>query len=602
MLYIRNMLLLGLSCGLLCLPGPLSAQEPGEIENEVTRLRALFDQAWEYELASNPQMASSMGDARYNHLWQDLSIKALTEGHLAEGQFLVQLSGIHRDRLPEEEQLNYDLFQQTYQQRLDAWQYQTWLMPVNQRGGVQTADQLADAMRFTTIKDYANWIARLRAVGVLVEQNIELMQQGVVDGWVQPRVIMQRVPAQIEIQIVSNPVDSGFYRPFLNFPDSISSEDQERLRQMARKSITEVVVPAYKKLQDFFVNQYLPACRDTVGAWALPDGRNFYEFRTRLYTSTDMTPDEVHQRGLEEVQRIRGQMQEIIDELEFEGSFKDFLEFLRTDPQFYYQDPEQLYQAYLATAKRIDPELVNLFGRLPRNPYGVRPIPEASAPDTTTAYYMPGAADGSRAGYYYVNLYRPETRPKYEIEVLTVHEAMPGHHLQISLAQELGEIPKFRRYQGATAFVEGWGLYSESLGSELGLYKDPYSRFGQLTYEMWRAVRLVVDTGIHYRGWSRQQAIDFFMENAAKSELDIVNEIDRYIAWPGQALAYKIGEIRIKELREAASTRLGDAFNIKEFHDVLLGAGALPLDLLSRRIDHWIVTRLAEENSRSPTP
>jgi len=602
MLYIRKMLLLGLLCGLFCLSGSLSAQDPGEIENEVTRLRALFDQAWEYNLESNPEMASRMGDARYNHLWPDLSIKALTEIHLAEGQFLVQLSGIHRDLLPEEEQLNYDLFQQAYQQRLDAWQYQTWLMPVNQRGGVQTADQLADALRFTTIKDYANWIARLRAVGVLVEQNIELMQQGMVNGWVQPRVIMQRVPAQIEIQIVSNPVDSGFYKPFLNFPDSISSEDQERLRQMARKSITEVVIPAYRKLQEFFVNQYLPACRDTVGAWALPNGRNFYEFRTHLYTSTDMTPDEVHQRGLEEVQRIRGQMQEIIDELKFEGSFKDFLEFLRTDPQFYYQDPEDLYQAYLATSKRIDPELVNLFGRLPRNPYGVRPIPEASAPDTTTAYYMPGAADGSRAGYYYVNLYRPETRPKYEIEVLTVHEAVPGHHLQISLAQELGEIPKFRRYQGATAFVEGWGLYSESLGSELGLYKDPYSRFGQLTYEMWRAVRLVVDTGIHYRGWSRQQAIDFFMENAAKSELDIVNEIDRYIAWPGQALAYKIGEIRIKELREIASTRLGDAFNIKEFHDVLLGAGALPLDLLSKRMDQWIVTRLAEENSKSPTP
>jgi uncharacterized protein (DUF885 family) len=602
MFYIRNLLLLGLLCGLFCVPGSLSAQEPATSETEVSRLRALFDQAWEYGLESNPQMASSMGDTRYNHLWPDLSIKALTEIHLAEGQFLVQLASINRDLLPEEEQLNYDLFQQSYQQRLDAWQYKTWLMPINQRGGVQTADQLADALRFTTIKDYANWIARLRAVGVLVDQNIELMQQGMADGWVQPRIIMQRVPAQIETQIVTDPADSGFYRPFLNFPDSISSEDQDRLQQMARKSIAEVVVPAYKKLQTFFVNQYLPACQDTVGAWALPDGRNFYEFRTRLYTSTDMTPDEVHQRGLEEVQRIRGQMQGIIDELEFKGSFRDFLEFLRTDPQFYYQDPEELYQAYLATAKRIDPELVNLFGRLPRNPYGVRPIPEASAPDTTTAYYMRGAADGSRAGYYYVNLYRPETRPKYEIEVLTVHEAVPGHHLQISLAQELGEIPKFRRYQGATAFVEGWGLYSESLGSQLGLYKDPYSRFGQLTYEMWRAVRLVVDTGIHYRGWSRQQAIDFFMENAAKSELDIVNEIDRYIAWPGQALAYKIGEIRIKELRETASTRLGDAFNIKEFHDVLLGAGALPLDLLSKRMDHWIVTRLAEENSKTATP
>jgi uncharacterized protein (DUF885 family) len=596
--YTRNLLLIVL----FFLAWPLCAQEPGESARETDRLHALFDQAWEYGLERNPQMASRMGDARYGHLWQDMSLKGLSEDHLADGQFLVQLSGINRDLLPEEEQLNYDLFQQTYQQRVDAWLYRTWLMPINQRGGVQTADQLADALRFTTIKDYANWIARLRAVSVLVDQNIELMQQGIADGWVPPRVIMQRVPVQIEKQIVGNPVDSGFYRPFLNFPESISSEDREQLRQIARKSITEVVVPAYRKLHAFFVNQYLPACRDTVGAWALPDGRAFYDYRTRFYTSTDMTPDQVHQRGLQEVQRIRAQMQEIIDQLGFAGSFNDFLEFLRTDPQFYYQDSEQLYQAYLATSKRIDPELVNLFGRLPRNPYGVRPIPEASAPDTTTAYYMPGAADGSRAGYYYVNLYRPETRPKYEIEVLTVHEAMPGHHLQISLAQELGEIPEFRRYQGATAFVEGWGLYSESLGSELGLYKDPYSRFGQLTYEMWRAVRLVVDTGIHSRGWSRQQAIDFFMENAAKSELDIVNEIDRYIAWPGQALAYKIGEIRIKELREIASTRLGAAFNIKEFHDVLLSAGALPLDLLGKRMDRWIIAKLAEEDSRSSPP
>ncbi|HSD71084.1 MAG TPA: DUF885 domain-containing protein, partial [Woeseiaceae bacterium] len=308
--------------------------------------------------------------------------------------------------------------------------------------------------------------------------------------------------------------------------------------------------------------------------------------------TTSMTPEEIHRLGLSEVQRIRGEMQLIIDELEFAGNFEDFLEFLRTDPQFYYETPEQLFDAYLAICKRIDPELVKLFGVLPRMPYGLRPIPDNIAPDTTTAYYSRPAADGSRAGYYYVNLYKPEVRPKYEMEVLSVHEAVPGHHLQIALQMELGDMPDFRRYSGFTAFTEGWGLYSESLGYDLGLYKDPYSRFGALTYEMWRAVRLVVDTGMHYKGWTRQQAIDFFKANAAKTELDIINEIDRYIGWPGQALAYKIGQLKILELRRNAEQTLGDAFDIREFHDALLGGGALPLEVLETRMHRWLAAQI----------
>ncbi|TDJ42485.1 MAG: DUF885 domain-containing protein, partial [Gammaproteobacteria bacterium] len=331
----------------------------------------------------------------------------------------------------------------------------------------------------------------------------------------------------------------------------------------------------------------------SIGLSELPNGSAHYELLTRSFTTTHMTPDDIHRLGLEEVKRIRDEMELVITEVEFDGSFQEFLIFLRTDPQFYFENPDDLYEAYLATSKRIDPELVKLFGILPRMPYGVKPIPDSIAPDTTTAYYSRPAADGSRAGIYWVNLYRPEVRPKYEIEVLSVHEAMPGHHLQISLQQELRNVPNFRRYLGFTAFVEGWGLYSERLGYDLGLYKDPYSRFGQLTYDMWRAVRLVVDTGIHYRGWTRQQAIDFFKDNAAKAEHDIVNEIDRYIANPGQALAYKIGQMKILTLRARAERQLGDDFDVRAFHDELLGGGALPLDLLEQRMDAWLATAAA---------
>ena len=305
-----------------------------------------------------------------------------------------------------------------------------------------------------------------------------------------------------------------------------------------------------------------------------------------------MTPDEIHRLGLDEVARIRAEMMEVIDEVGFEGNFEDFLGFLRTDSRFYYDSPDELFDAYLAICKRIDPQLVRLFGKLPRMPYGLRPIPENIAPDTTTAYYNRPAADGSRPGYYYVNLYRPDVRPKYEMEVLSVHEAVPGHHLQIALQMELPDMPAFRRYSGFTAFTEGWGLYSESLGYDLGLYTDPYSRFGALTYEMWRAVRLVVDTGMHYKGWSRQQAIDFFKANAAKTELDIVNEIDRYISWPGQALAYKIGQLKMLELRAKAEQALGPRFDIRRFHDALLAGGALPLEVLETRMNRWLTEEL----------
>ena len=558
---------------------------------------ALLDEAWEWHLAENPMVASRAGDRRYNTEWRDVSLTAIEQRHLQRRDFLRRVYAIDRAALPEADKLNYELFRRDLQRRVDEHQFKGFLMPFSQRGGVQNLDNQANQLRFESVGDFEDWLARMDKIDTVVDQTIEVANRGIERDFVLPRILMERIPEQIAVQLVEDGEESPFYRTFETMPDSITAKDQERLRKAAIKTIEDTVVPAYRKLARYFEKTYLPATRETVGLSSLPNGSAWYEFLARRYTTTVMTPDEIHRTGLEEVKRIRGEMQQIIDELGFEGDFQDFLTFLRTDPQFYYDNPDDLYEAYLATSKRIDPELVKLFGTLPRMPYGVKPIPDAIAPDTTTAYYSRPAADGSRAGIYWVNLYKPEVRPKYEIEVLSVHEAMPGHHLQLAIQQELGDMPDFRRYTGFTAFVEGWGLYSESLGYDLGLYKDPYSRFGALTYDMWRAVRLVVDTGIHYKGWTRQQAIDFFKDNAAKTEHDIVNEIDRYIVMPGQALAYKIGQLKILSLRAQAEATLGDDFDVREFHDVLLGAGALPLGILQRRMDDWLAEQLA---ARSP--
>ena len=553
---------------------------------------ALLDEAWEWQLKENPMMASGLGDRRFNDQWTDNSIQAIKRRQDETREFLRRVYAIDRNALSEEDQLNYELFRRSLQNRADLFKFDGHLIPFYQRGGVQNLDSNTSRLRFVTVKDYEDWIARLDQIDVVIKQSIELAEGGRKAGMMSPKILMERIPNQIAPQLVDDPEESPFYKVFVEMPDTISDEDQTRLRAQARSVIEETILPAYRELNEYFVDTYLPNSRDTIGLSELPNGNEWYELRARQFTTTQMTPDEIHRIGLDEVARIRGEMQKIIDSLDFGGSFQDFLVFLRTDPQFYYDTPDELYQAYLATSKRIDPELVNLFGKLPRMPYGVKPIPDSIAPDTTTAYYSRPAADGSRAGTYWVNLYKPEVRPKYEIEVLSVHEAMPGHHLQLALQQELGDMPNFRRFMGFTAFVEGWGLYSESLGPDLGLYKDPYSQFGALTYEMWRAVRLVVDTGMHYKGWTRQQSIDFFKDNAAKTELDIVNEIDRYIGWPGQALAYKIGQLKIKQIRGRAETELGDDFDVRAFHDELLGAGALPLDLLEQRMDAWLEAQL----------
>ena len=479
--------------------------------------QALLDEAWEWQLASEPMLASRLGDRRFNQAWRDDSLDAVEARHLARRGFLRQLLKIDGSALSEANKLNYELFRRELTGSIERQRFGGQLLPFSHRGGIQNLESRADLLRFDTADDYRDWLARMTQVDALVEQTIALAEAGIEAGLTAPRALMERLPAQLEVQLVDEPADSPFFAIFAALPESLTPTQREELRGDALDTIDAVVLPAYRRLATWFEKVYLPASRGSIGLSSLPGGAEWYEFLAREYTTTRMTPDEIHRLGLDEVRRIRDDMTAIIEEVGFDGSFADFLEFLRTDPQFYFDDPDALYEAYLATCKRIDPELVKLFGTLPRMPYGVRPIPDSIAPDTTTAYYTRPAADGSRAGIYWVNLYRPEVRPTYEIEVLSVHEAMPGHHLQLALQQELNDMPNFRRFSGFTAFTEGWGLYSESLGYDLGLYTDPYSRFGALTYEMWRAVRLVVDTGIHYRGWTRDQAIEFFKDNAAKT-------------------------------------------------------------------------------------
>ena len=551
----------------------------------------LLDEHWAWILAHSPLLASSLGDRRYNQAWDDNSLSGIERRHVETRDFLRRVYAIDRASLSAADQLNYELFRRLLQDAVDEHQFQAYLLPFDHQGGVQNLDSITNRLRLTTVKDYDDWLARLGKIDEVIDQTIELAERGRKQGIVSPAVLMQRIPDQLSVQLVEFAADSPFFEPFASLPESFPAADRERLRAAATDTIEKTVLPAYRKLDRYFNRKYLPAARASIGLSELPNGSAWYEHRSRSFTTTKLSPDEIHRIGLNEVRRIRDEMQQVIDEVGFDGSFEEFLTHLRTDPQFYFDNAEDLYTEYLATTKRIDPQLVKLFGRLPRMPYGVEPVPDSIAPDTTTAYYNRPAADGSRAGIYYVNLYRPEVRPKYEIEVLSVHEAVPGHHLQLALQQELEDLPDFRRFMGFTAFVEGWGLYSERLGYDLGLYEDPYSRFGQLTYDMWRAVRLVVDTGMHYKGWTRQQAIDFFKDNAAKTEHDIVNEIDRYIAWPGQALAYKVGQLKILQIRSRAEVQLGDDFDIRAFHDELLGAGALPLDLLEQRMDKWLAAQ-----------
>jgi len=560
-----------------------------KLSNQTEKLNRFFEIYWDYQMRTYPTFATYMGVSDYNHRWIDISLEAYDQRNEDLRTFTKAIKKFDRSKLDDTSRLNFDLFKRTIDTNIESIPYKNEYMPVNQMGGFHlSVPRVLKMMPASNLKDYENILARLGGVPAQIDQIIVLLEKGLAEGITPPKITLRDIPQTIENLIAAETEESVFFTPFKKFPEMIGPDKQNELKQKAKIVIIEKVYPAYQKLHDYFVEKYLPRTRDPIGLSSLPNGKVWYEYNIKYYTTTNLTAKEIHEIGLKEVKRIRNEMESIIKSTGFKGSFSEFTEFLRTDPQFFFDTSDELLAAYRDIAKRIDPELVKLFGKLPRLPYGVIAVPSYSEKSQTTAYYNGGSLEAGRPGYFYANTYDLKSRPKWEMEALTIHEAVPGHHLQIALAQEMENVPKFRNMSSYTAFVEGWGLYSESLGEELGMYKDPYSKFGQLTYEMWRAIRLVVDTGMHAFGWTRQQAIDYFIQNSAKTEHDITVEIDRYIVWPGQALAYKIGELKIKEMRKKASDALGEKFDIRGFHDAVLGNGAVPLDLLELQINEWI--------------
>tara|TARA_B100000242_G_scaffold73933_1_gene47555 strand:+ start:3407 stop:5206 length:1800 start_codon:yes stop_codon:yes gene_type:complete len=561
-------------------------ESPFEID-ENQKFLDFLEADWEKTLTNNPLFATYTGDKRFNDKINPNTIDQFEKDRLSDFESLEKLNSIDYDKLNPDNKLNYNLKKFDIESDLNLSQFPIYYLRLNQRGGIQSFYETGNRLVYQSKKDYYDWLNRLNQFSENILNFLEINKQGLQNGYTQPKLVTQGVISQIDAIINSDINSNPYLKVFIDADETLLSQNEKlELINNAKELIINKINPAYIKLNNFLKNDYLVNSRDTIGIKDVPEGKKYYEQLAKHYTTTDLTPDEIHEIGLREIQRIRAEMEEIIDSVNWDGDFESFLNYLRTSPRFYYDNPDDLFDAYLIMSKTIDPLLPKLFNIFPRAPYGVIPIPAESAPFTTTAYY--NSPSPGRPGYFYANLYKPDSRPKYEIPVLTVHEAVPGHHFQISLAQELENVPTFRKYQGITAFVEGWGLYSEELGEYINLYDDPYDKFGQLTYDMWRAIRLVVDTGMHYKDWTRDDAINLFIENSAKSILDIENEVDRYIAWPGQALAYKIGQLKILELRSKAEKELGEKYDIKDFHDEVLKRGSLPLDLLEYYIDEWI--------------
>jgi len=562
---------------------------PARGEDSAAKLRALFDEEWAFRLREDPLLATSVGEHRYDDRLPAVGTKEETRRAEFRRGLLGRLRAIAAADLSETDRVSYELFEREMRDAVSEFETRAFLMPLTSDSGFHTElSRLPDDVPLSNTREYESYLARLRAFPEYFRQQIALLREGLKTGFTLPRVVLDGYPATISAHVVDDPARSVFFAPFRSFPVGVLAADRERLSRAGEAAVREAAVPSYRALLDFMTKEYIPGARTTTGASDLPGGRAFYADRIRHYTTLALSADEIHALGLSEVRRIRAEMDGVIRRTGFTGDFAAFLKMLRTDPRFYAKTPEELLKAAARIAKRMDGKLPLLFGRLPRQPYGVEPVPDDIAPHYTGGRYVPAPSDGKRAGTYWVNTYSLESRPLYVLESLTLHEAVPGHHLQIALARELEDLPAFRRYAYVDAFGEGWGLYSERLGLEAGFYTDPYSDFGRLTYEMWRACRLVVDTGLHAKGWTRERAADYLSSNTALSLHEVATEIDRYISWPGQALAYKLGELKIRELRRRAEEALGERFDIRAFHDLVLGAGTVTLPVLERRVDGFL--------------
>lgn len=558
-------------------------------------LRRLLDEAWERRLDDQPLFATRLGDPRGAGKLPRVDLATQRSQLAHQRQMLRRLDAIDRDDLSRSNHTNYDMFLRSVRLAIREWELQTHLTPITNRSGFHISfPELPQLEPPHSAQDYRHYVARLRQFRRYAKDHIQLMRAGIEAGQVLPAIVLEGVEKTLDPHIVEAPEESLLFAPFLDYPAAFSAELKLELTDAGKAAVRESVVAGYRDFREFMLSEYLPAARGSIGAAALPHGRELYRHRVRMFTTLDTTPEAVHATGLQEVARIRKEMEAIPAKVGFKGDYAAFIEHLRTSPEFYPQTADELLKEVAYVLKRMDGWLPELFGKLPRTPYGIKVIPAYVAPRTTSAYYMPPAADGTRAGFYYVNTYNLRSRPLFEVEALSLHEAAPGHHLQLALQMEMTGLPEFRKFAEVTAFVEGWALYAERLGLEVGFYQDPYSDFGRLSFEMWRACRLVVDTGIHYLGWSRQQAVDFMADNTALSLHNIQAEVDRYIAWPGQALAYKTGELKIRELRKEAERALGDQFKIRDFHDIVLAEGAVPLTILDANVRRWIKTQREE--------
>jgi len=566
---------------------------PAVAADDSEQFREIYQKEWAFRLQEFPMFASGTGVHDYADQLGDVSEESQARRHEFWKSIRTELDGISCQRLEADDCINYRIFVKQMDNYLAAYETKSYLIPFNSdRGFYMDLAKLPEDTRFGNLEDYRNYLERLHRLPVIMDQYIALMRKGLELGITQPRVILDGRDEPIKAQIVANADQSPFFNPFREIPESVTGGEKAELLATAEKVISSDVVPAFKRLHDFFQQEYLPGARKSLGASELPDGERYYQAQIQLYVTVDMTPEEIHQIGLEQVARIRAEMEAIIEEVGFEGDFAAFLEFLRSDPQFYAKTPKELLAYASYYAKKIDGRLPRLFGHMPRQPYGVAPVPDELAPFYTSGRYIPAPLDVHRGGYYWVNTHALESRPLYVIPALTLHEGAPGHHTQMALAKEQVDQPPFRRFDYISAYGEGWGLYSEKLGLEMDIYETPYEHFGRLTYEMWRACRLVIDTGIHAMGWSREQAQDYLASNTALSIHEVTTEVDRYISWPAQALSYKLGEYTIWKLRAQAERDLGEDFDVRDFHDFILSLGSVPLDVLGDETERWIRSQL----------